>query len=184
MDTKFEMEKRRIDLAVFDLDGTLINQDSLFEQVKALYKLSKFAFLDSFRHLFLKSRVSYKKLIFELNENFDNNSLSMMNIKLNKTVKKEFDNYKVNGIKIIIATAAYERTAVKVLKKIRLSPDVLIATKRKDNLKGKAKLFALTPYIKNKSWAYYGDSISDKWLFKSASLAYKVTGNSIKKVST
>ena len=45
MKTKYSFKNAEI--AVFDLDGTLIIQDSLFEQVKVLFRSSKSEFIHS-----------------------------------------------------------------------------------------------------------------------------------------
>ena len=172
-----------IDIAVFDLDKTLILQDSLFEQIKALFQLSKQSCFYSFYFLFKHGRVLFKKKIFQYNKELDNSLLSLANIRVNNIVKKEFNIYKENGKKVIIATAAYRKTALKVLERIRLYPELLIATEDKANLKGKLKLEALQPHIQNTKWAYYGDSSSDIPLFKSANFAYKVNGNCIDEIN-
>ena len=164
---------------VFDLDRTLIKQDSLIEQLKVIFRVSKSDFFSSLLFLVSQGRVLFKKKIFKFNETFDKNQCAVANIEVNEMVKKDYEIYKKNGIKVIVATASYELTAFKVLRKIKIFPDVLIATKKGKNLKGKMKLKALNPYVKNMKWVYYGDSKSDAPLFKSASFAYLVTPESI-----
>jgi phosphoserine phosphatase len=168
-----------VQTAVFDLDRTLIKQDSLIEQLKVIFRVSKSEFFNSLLFLASQGRVLFKKKIFKFNESFDKNRRAVANIEVNKMVKKDYEAYKKNGIKVIVATASYELTAFKVLQKIKIFPDVLIATNKGKNLKGKIKLNALNPYVKNMTWVYYGDSKSDTPLFQSASFAYLVTPESI-----
>ena len=98
----------------------------------------------------------------------------MRNIESNPKILILLNEYKNQGSKIIVATAAYFRTAIKVLKKIEVLPDALIATKASKNLKGKQKLDALSKEINGKRWAYFGDSSSDIPLFRAANLSYIV----------
>ena len=178
MNIQYNLED--VEIAVFDLDRTLIKQDSLFEQVKVLFSSSKFDFVHSVLLLVLHGRVLFKGMVFKFNERLDNNLFSLATIRVNDLVKREFDTYKTKGTKVIVATAAYERTAIKVLQKINVVPDILVATRDGENLKGELKLEALHPHVKNVKWVYYGDSNSDIPLFKHANFAYIVKQDSIR----
>tara|TARA_B100000029_G_C17302195_1_gene861111 strand:- start:251 stop:787 length:537 start_codon:yes stop_codon:yes gene_type:complete len=164
----------KIGIAVFDLDGTLIIQDSLYEQIKSMLQYSIPNLLRSVFLLIVRGRITFKKEVFMINENYDSHYLALNGIKVNENVQKEFYKYKERDIKVIVATASYWRTALKVLYKIRLCPDILISTRNKHNLKGELKLKYLEPYIKNVRWAYYGDSNSDVPLFEEADFPYRV----------
>jgi len=171
-----------VEIAIFDLDGTLIFQDSLYEQIKAVLRFSKSKFFSCLFTLVSKGRVHFKERVFQINEDYDKNIFSFRNIRINPLVYNEYNKYKESGVRIIVATAAYYKTAEKVLNKIKIYPDLLIGT-NKDNLKGHAKLSSLQPHIKSSTWAYYGDSKSDVPLFKAADLPYKVTPNSINRLN-
>jgi len=171
-----------VEIVVFDMDHTLIAQDSLYEQLRAILRFSAIKFLDCLITLITKGRVSFKKRVFQVCEEHDFNRSSLHEITVNDSVKEEFCKYKNSGITVIIATAAYWKTTFKVLKKIELIPDIIISTGNNYNLKGKIKLRYLRPYIKSSTWAYYGDSISDVPLFRAADVSYKVTANSIERV--
>jgi len=172
-----------IEIAVFDLDGTLILQDSLLEQTVAIIKNHKFKSLFLLPILLFKGRIHYKKIIFAINEKFDKNVTAMKNIKANKKVLDCFNDCKSQNLKVIIATAAYYKTAIKVLEKIKIIPDGLIATKSNLNLKGKQKLAALSKIVMGKKWAYFGDSISDIPLFRESNYSYLVKNGKIKELN-
>ena len=172
-----------IEIVVFDLDGTLILQDSLLEQTIAIIKNNKLKSLFLLSILLFKGRISYKKIIFAVNEKFDKNATAMRNIKTNKKVLDLFNDYRSQNLKVIIATAAYYKTAIKVLEKIQVIPDVLIATKNNVNLKGKQKLAALSKIVRGKKWAYFGDSISDTPLFRDANYSYLVKNEKIEELN-
>ena len=53
---------------IFDLDGTLIFQDSLYEQIKAVLRFSKSKFFSCLFTLISKGRVHFKKKVFQINE--------------------------------------------------------------------------------------------------------------------
>ena len=173
------MINSEIEVAVFDLDGTLINQDSLLEQTLVYLKHMKLKSLYLIPLLLSKGIIFYKKALFEFNEKLDRNTFSMRNIEPNQNILILLNEYRNHSKKIIVATAAYFKTAIKVLGRIDLLPDVLIATKTSKNLKGKQKLVALSKEINGKKWVYFGDSNSDIPLFKAADLSYLVQKNSI-----
>lgn len=163
-----------IDIAVFDLDGTLIQQDSLGVQIWAIAKLSPKNFIYAISILLIKGRLVFKRVVFELLEKLDTHNHWLNRITLNKIVFNELTIMISKNCKIIIATAAYTKTAKKILINLGIFPDLLIASDETDNLKGKKKLAALQPYIQNKQWIYFGDSKSDQPLFEAADEAILV----------
>tara|TARA_Y100001968_G_scaffold294216_1_gene300631 strand:- start:103 stop:657 length:555 start_codon:yes stop_codon:yes gene_type:complete len=179
MVTKFKLNNKDIEVAVFDLDGTLISQDSLLEQTMIYLKYMKLKSLYLIPLLLSKGIIFYKKALFEFNEKLDKNTSCMKNIEPNQNLLILLNEYRTHGKKIVVATAAYFRTAIKVLGRIDLLPDVLIATNTRKNLKGKQKLIALSKEINGKKWAYFGDSSSDIPLFKVANLPFLVQKNNI-----
>ena len=116
------MVANNIEVAVFDLDGTLINQDSLLEQTFSIIKIIKLRSLYLIPLLLFKGRIHYKKFLFAFNEKLDKNATAMKNITSNPKVLNFFHEYKAQGSKVIVATAAYSKTAIKVLSKIKLLP--------------------------------------------------------------
>ena len=162
------------DIVVYDLDGTLIQQDSLGIQIWVVAKLSPIYFIYAISILLIRGRLSFKKLVFELLENLDTYDNWLNRITLNQIVLDDFNMKKSKNCMIIIATAAYTKTAMKILNHLGITPDLLIASDEKDNLKGKEKLAALKPYISNKRWIYFGDSKSDQPLFEAADKAFIV----------
>lgn len=168
------MSSDSADIAVFDMDGTLIYQDSLGVQVWMIAKLSPKNFIYAILILLFRGRLFFKKLVFELLEKLDSYDNWLKSIILNELVLNELNVMVSKNYKIIIATAAYTKTAMKILNHLGISPDHLIASNEKDNLKGEEKLAALQPYIHNKRWIYFGDSKSDQPLFEAADKAFLV----------
>ena len=86
---------------------------------------------------------------------------------------EELRRRKAEGCRVIVATASYKGSAEKVLSRIGIEPDLLIATESV-NLKGKAKLAVLQIELDGKRWAYYGDSAADAPLLAAATVGIKV----------
>ena len=164
---------QHVDLAVFDLDGTLIKEDSLVVQIKTLYKLSFFHLVKALITLLLYGRIKFKSNMHDIIQKIDLQNRWLDSISIDDKILEALRNHELKQHQIIIATAAYRETAINILDKFDLHI-TLIATTAEANLKGISKILALEPYTKNKCWVYYGDSRDDTPLFEAADFYYKV----------
>ena len=168
-----------IDVAVFDLDGTLIENDSLFVQLSYLLRRSIFS-LPKLIGIFISGgRIGLKKSVNYMLKSVDRNDKWLEDIVVNDQVLKELRSYEKDELDIVIATAAYKGTAQAVLDKIGVIPTELLASDGKVNLKGQKKFDAVRKLTKERKWVYYGNSSADLSLLKAANAGYLVKKSSV-----
>ena len=167
------------DVAVFDLDGTLIRNDSLLVQLSHLLRRSIFSLPKLSLILFSKGRAGLKKSVNNMLNAADNNREWLKDIEVNEQVLQELRSYEKDELYIVVATAAYRDTAEAVLDKIGVNPVELLASEGKVNLKAEKKLDAVREVTGKRRWLYYGDSSADMSLLKAADAGYLVKNSSV-----
>lgn len=168
-----------IDVAVFDMDGTLIENDSLFVQLSHLLHRSIFSLPNLLGIFILSGRAGLKKSVNDMLKSVDKNGKWLEDIVVNDQVLKELRSYEKDELDIVIATAAYRDTAEAVLNKIGVNPLELIASDGKANLRAEKKLDAVRKVTGERRWLYYGDSSADLSLLKAADTGYLVKKSSV-----
>ncbi|MGI6681309.1 MAG: UbiA family prenyltransferase [Bdellovibrionota bacterium] len=147
-----------------DLDGTLIKGDLLYECLISIIKKSFFSIF--FIPIWLLKGKAYLKEKFSL--------LIELNVELlpyNQEVVAYIKAKKEKGIRIILATASNHNLAKPISGFLGLFDDV-IASNKKENLKGKNKLKKIKSYLSDnnfsKEFSYIGDSTADIVIFNEA----------------
>jgi len=156
------------EVVVFDMDRTLILQDSLWAQMRSLARRAPFRLLAEVLKGTLLGRALFKQRIHRAIEEADPEGRWLEGIEANPWTLAEVRRWESRSLPVIVATAAYLKTAEKVLDRVGVKPRALLATTGNDNLKGLRKLAALKPHVEGRRWAYYGDSASDRPLFSAA----------------
>ncbi len=152
-----------------DLDGTLIEGDTLWESAAALAGRNIFSFAAASLRL-SGGRASFKSAIAERIE------LHADDLKYNDAVLA-FIEGEAAYRPVVLATAAHEKIAAGVAEKFPFFADCL-STTADDNMKGARKLDAIRTHAAQKGWGaafdYIGDSRADAPLFNAADNAYVV----------
>ena len=153
---------REIPLCV-DLDGTLIQTDTLFESMLLSIKISPFI-LFFIPFWLLKGRAYLKKRIGLIS--IPNAKLLPYNTDVLDFIKEE----KNKGRKIILASATYKPIAEKVANHLNIFDEV-IATDGNKNLRSDNKRQLLVDKYGENGFDYIGDSKADLAVWKSANNA-------------
>jgi 4-hydroxybenzoate polyprenyltransferase len=149
-----------------DLDGTLIQTDTLLESMLLAAKQKPIAIL-LFLFWILKGRAYLKKKTAEIS--IPDATLLPYKANVIEYVRKE----KVRGRKIVLATATNKKIAESVSGYLGIFDEV-IATENDKNLRSKNKSEVLTELYGEKGFDYIGDSRADINVWKSASGAILV----------
>ena len=142
-----------------DLDGTLVRTDLLIEGVLALF--SDRNGINKLSRLLTTSRAAFKQQI-ALHAGLPPELLPF-NAELIEFLREQ----KRNGRKIVLATAADERTARAIADHLGLFDDI-IASNGMHNLKGEAKAKELVRRYGHKGFDYAGDSRADLAVWRDA----------------
>jgi 4-hydroxybenzoate polyprenyltransferase/phosphoserine phosphatase len=142
-----------------DLDGTLIHTDSLVEGLLSV--LSGRQGIGKLRRLLTPSRAAFKQRIGALTDLAPD--LLPYNVELIEFLRER----KRAGRRIVLATAADERTARAIAEHLGLFDDV-VASDGVRNLKGEAKASELVRRYGPKGFDYAGDSRSDLPIWRKA----------------
>lgn len=145
-----------------DLDKTFIHCNSFSRELRFFVKktgyvqsLAKFSRISQF------SRLSIKVFIHEQNLKLDYSKC------VNYLVLDLISKYKLQGYRIVLATAAIEESARYIVNTFDCFDDV-IGSSDKVNLKGRRKLMEIENLVGSKSFIYIGDSKKDFVIFKSS----------------
>jgi len=152
-----------------DLDGTVTLTDTLHESVIALVRDKPLMLF--LLPLWLMKGVAYIKLKVA-----ENSVLDVTTLPYNLALIEWLREQKVQGKKIVLCTAANERTAQAVSKHLNLFDDV-IASDEYVNLKSGNKCHVLKDRYGNKGYDYAGNSSSDIEVWASASQAIVVNAS-------
>lgn len=152
-----------------DLDGTLIKSDALFESVIQLIKYNPLLiFILPF--WLMKGKPNLKE---EINKRIDFNASALpYNYELIEYIKEQ----KVNGRKVILATASHISIAEKVANHLAIFDEVF-ATKEGYNLKSAKKASILSKEFGNGQYVYAGDAKADYNVWNEAAGAIVVSNN-------
>jgi 4-hydroxybenzoate polyprenyltransferase/phosphoserine phosphatase len=150
---------------IVDLDGTLTPTDTLFESLILLAKESPLRFLCLPFALF-KGRACFKDAISSTI------SIDAEHLPYHQDFIDYLSQEKLNGRKIVLATAAHHSIAQKVAAHLGLF-DHFLASNLEINLKGIAKLQAIREKISD-HFIYAGDSKSDLPIWQAAQSAILV----------
>lgn len=144
---------------VLDLDDTLLKTDTLYEQALVFLKRSP---LNLFRLVawLTKGRAALKKTLAE------NVDLGTAHLPLNEEVVALARTARESGRKVCIATAADNRIAQKIARRLEFPVDV-IASDGTTNLKGKTKARKLEELFPQ-GFDYAGDSSADLPVWQAA----------------
>ncbi|MEZ5895271.1 MAG: UbiA family prenyltransferase [Parvularculaceae bacterium] len=152
-----------------DLDGTLIEGDTLWESAAALAGRNILSFAAASLRL-SGGRAAFKAAIAERIE------LYADDLKYNDAVLA-FIEAEAESRPVVLATAAHEKIAASVTEKFPFFSDRL-STTASDNMKGARKLDAVRAHAAQHGWGaafdYVGDSRADAPLFDAADNAYVV----------
>lgn len=152
-----------------DLDGTLIEGDSLWEAAAALASRNIFSFIAACLSLF-GGRASFKRAIAK------RTASSLADFKLNESVHA-FVKTEAEHRSVILATAADKNVAEALAGEAGFFSGV-IASENGKNLKGAKKLQAIRAYLSDQdltgAFDYIGDSKADRPIWSEAGTAYAV----------
>ena len=142
-----------------DLDGTLLRTDLLIEGVLALF--SDRNGINKLPRLLTTSRAAFKQQVAV------HAGLAPEILPFNAELIEFLREQKRNGRKIVLATAADERTARAIADHLGLFDDI-IASNGMHNLKGEAKAKELVHRYGHKGFDYAGDSRADLAVWRDA----------------
>lgn len=142
-----------------DLDGTLILTDSLVESVLLL--VSDSAGLSKLPGLLTTNRAAFKQRVAALAE------LAPEILPFNTELLEYLRDQKLKGRRIVLATAADERTARAIVEPLELF-DEIVASNGVRNLKGEEKARELVRLYGHKGFDYAGDSRADLAVWRDA----------------
>ena len=152
---------KNLEPIVVDLDGTLINTDTLYEQFAVLL----FSHIEKFPKAaaaLLGGRAAFKAFHAE------NVALAVDTLNYNPRLIQMLETEKQAGRRIVLCTAADQRTAEAVARHHEGLFDEVIATRDGINLKGAAKGAVLTERFPD-GFVYAGDNVADLAVWKLAS---------------
>ena len=160
------MTQEKVPLVV-DLDGTIVNADTLVLSVLQLLRKSPLNFLRMFLWL-PTGRVNFKRKVSLQTE------LPVADLPYRTDLLQYLIAQKKKGRRIILATAAHITIADKVARHLDIF-DGVIATDRGINVKGRNKLEAIKRTIGD-NFVYAGDSKADLpiWRFAEAAILVNV----------
>jgi len=142
-----------------DLDGTLIQTDSLIESVLSI--VSDSAGLMKLPQLMTTSRAVFKQRVGALAK------LAPEILPFNAELIEYLREQKLKGRRIVLATAADERTARAIVEPLDLFDDI-VASNGARNLKGEEKAKELVRLYGRKGFDYAGDSRADLAVWRDA----------------
>jgi len=152
-------QNRSIPLYV-DLDETLIHTDTLYESIISLLK-NNLLFLFILPFWLLSGKAYFK---FKIGQHCTLEPKTLpYNCRLLEFLRQE----KKRGRSLIMATACTRATAEKITNHLAIF-DELIASTKKENLKGYAKLAAIKNHCHEQPFAYAGDSQADLAIWSAA----------------
>lgn len=136
-----------------DLDGTLVHSDLLYESIVAMLR-QRPLFLAMVPFWLYSGRAFLKAKLATLS------SVDVASLPYNRVLLDWLHNEKVNGRRLILATAATQSLARAVSSHLGLFDQVL-ASSPEENLKGSAKLAAILERV-GPRFGYVGDSHADR----------------------
>lgn len=153
-----------------DLDGTLLRTDSLIESVLSL--IADSAALGKLPRLLATSRAAFKQRVAALAE------LTPEILPFNAELLEYLREQKLKGRRIVLATAADERTARDIVEHLELFDDI-VASNGVRNLKGEEKAKELVRLYGHKGFDYAGDSRADLAVWRDADGIVIVNASSV-----
>lgn len=159
------MSNKPIPLVV-DLDGTLLNTDTLFESANQYFWSSPQSIFDMSRW-FLSGKLTLKTKLAE-KVDIDPKSLPYQ-AEIIEFILSE----KSSGREIVLATASSERYASSIAEELGLF-DLVLSSTSNVNLKGTTKKDELVRRFGEKGFDYIGDSHADVSVWKHANISYMI----------
>lgn len=147
-------------LLFVDLDGTLIRSDLFFESILIFLKQKPFNFLQLIVWL-IKGRSIAKTMVAR------NVDLEVENLPYETELIEYIKLKRTQGCQVILATASHWFYARKVAAHLGLFDEVM-ATNAKYNLKSTKKLKKIRKRANGEPFAYAGDSVADRPIWKAA----------------
>lgn len=149
-----------------DLDGTLIDGDTLVISLRTLLRREPWRFPAVCARM-LRGRAAFKAFVASCVVP-DAPSLPWR-----REVLEFLAAERARGRRLILATAADARIATCVVEHLELF-DAVVSTQDGENRKGEAKLDAIRKLLNNKDFDYMGDSVADLPILLAARKAYLV----------
>jgi len=149
-----------------DLDGTLIEGDTLMISVRHLARRAPWVLL-ALPFVLLRGRALLKAYLAA--RYVPDPALLTWRADVVDFVRQE----RSRGRKVILATAAHRLIAEAVMKHLGLF-DALVATEGRANAKGQGKAAQIRKSLKHNDFDYIGDSAADLPVFRAARLSYLV----------
>ncbi len=163
------LDDTRGDLLVFDLDGTLLRTDMLWEQLTWLVRVRPFRAASLFtRALAPGNRAGVKRELA-----LDTAAMPVDALPLREEMLEVVREWREAGATAVLATATDHGLAVRIADAIGVFDEV-IGSDGVTNLKGARKLAAIRERFPDRAFAYAGDSVADLPLFEAASGAILV----------
>lgn len=159
------MTSERLPIAV-DLDGTLIQGDTLVESIIQLIKKSPLNLIRLFYWFLFLDRAGFKEAVAS------RSIFSPKNLPYRELFLEYLRAQRADGRRIILATAAHHSIANEVARHLGIFDDV-ISTDKNNNLKGIAKLEAIQKKL-GENFVYAGDSTADIPIWHAAQAAILV----------
>jgi 4-hydroxybenzoate polyprenyltransferase len=142
-----------------DLDGTLVNTDTLIETI--ILGLQDWRFLFCMPIWLLRGKANFKEKVSQ--KKLPDPKLLPYNLTVLNYLKKE----KENGRKLYLVTAANRKLAESVKEHLGLFDD-FIASDASFNLRGRAKAEKLTSRFGDRNFVYLGNDYTDLHVWRSA----------------
>ena len=147
---------------IVDLDKTFIKCNSFSRELRFFIKQAGFfQSLLKFSRITKYSRLSIKHFIHDQNLQLDYTNC------VNYLVLDLINKFKLQGYRVVLATAAVEESA-RFITSTYACFDEVIGSSDEVNLKGRQKLIAIRNRIGSKSFVYIGDSKKDFVIFESS----------------
>ena len=151
---------------IVDLDGTLVDGDTLHLSLRALVRERPWV-APVLPFVVLKGRAGFKQYVS------DRISLDPVSLSYRRSVLDFVRAERPRRDRIILATAAHRRIADAVAAHVGCF-DAVIATDARHNAKGDGKLASIRAHLGDSEFDYVGDSMADVPVFRAARRSYLV----------
>ena len=162
---------------IFDLDGTVIKTDSLWEMLFSHLRGNPFRVLRAFYVLIARDVVGFKAILSKRADR------EVANWPMNSAVVELIEEARACGSEIVLATAAHQGIAKAVNRRLQLF-DRVIGSSGRTNLKGEAKLAWIQDHYDLRSVGYVGDCQSDIPIWRAVHDRFVVDSNHVSSLTS
>ncbi len=163
------MPQTKLNVAIFDLDHTLIHTDLLYEQFLIAVKKNPLVIFTIF-FILLKGKLALKKYFSEIAP------IHAEDLPYNEQVLEKVRQFKKQGISCFLVSASWHTEVSKIANYLGFFNSAF-GSNESVNLKGINKLKLIQEQWGHQQWAYVGDSNSDLSIWKKANLAISVNAS-------